>query len=326
MKNKASGQLSDNTTMQFMHPDHRVEGFFTTQDETLYCCWNSGFFSNCSITLNCLIDLLNSKISPQAINFSKSFKDYRTATQTEQETDLYPFYFKIDHGKPASTNGRLSKPNHHEVYRIINFDSYTPIVQKYFGLSDPVYSCYKFFLKKYHIDLAKTVAVVYRGTDKYKEVKLAEPNLYLRKAEQILKSDPSLRVLIQTDQKQVRDLFMDHFGDKCFFLEEMPVTEGQKVLHMVDQDALGVDKCEFGKTLLAATYLLSRCRFVVNHTGNMAFWICLFRGNSDDLFQFDSDGKLMPDSYLSIQAIRLRKKVVRRVSQWKKQLSRKVKV
>lgn len=313
---KQSPNASNSSTIQILHIDGRVESFFTQENSTLHCCWNSGFFSNCSVTLWGLIDLFNRGIIPESISFSKSFQDYRTDEQIQQQTDLYPFYFKTDSTQAIKLNKKVLKPNHHDAYRILDFGSYNLFLQKYFNLSDSLLEYYNFLIQKYRIIPEKTIAVIYRGTDKYKEVKLAEPELYLKKAEAVLKQNPDFRVLIQTDQEQVRDLFVNRFRDKCFFIEEMPVTKSQEVLHKADPNFLGMNKFEFGQVLLAVTYLLSKCEFIVNHTGNMAFWICLFRGNSNRVFQFDNEGALMPNSYFGVQTTRFRKKLIRRISQW----------
>ncbi|WP_156815457.1 hypothetical protein [Pseudanabaena sp. PCC 6802] len=170
-------------------------------------------------------------------------------------------------------------------------------MQKYFNLSSHILDIQSALIEKYKFDPAKIIAVVYRGTDKYQEVNLANPQLYLNKAEAILKQNTGFKVLIQTDQKQVRDLFIDRFGEQCLFFEEMSVTEGKIGLHLLDEDCLGLNKFEFGKTILAVTHLIAKCKFIVNHTGNMALWICLFRGNARNMFQFDRKGNFVSRFY-----------------------------
>jgi hypothetical protein len=152
-------------------------------------------------------------------------------------------------------------------------------------------------IAKYKFDPAKIIAVVYRGTDKYQEVKLASPQLYLNKAKALLQENPDFKVLIQTDQKQVRDLFLDRLGNQCLSFEEMSVTEGKVGLHLLDEDCLCLNKFEFGKTILAVTHLIAKCKFIVNHTGNMALWICLFRGSASNMFQFDRKGNFVSTFY-----------------------------
>jgi hypothetical protein len=42
--------------------------------------------------------------------------------------------------------------------------------------------------------------------------------------------------------------------------------------------------------VVAVWNLLSRAAFIVNHTGNMALWICLWRGHTRGVIQFDDEG------------------------------------
>jgi hypothetical protein len=43
--------------------------------------------------------------------------------------------------------------------------------------------------------------------------------------------------------------------------------------------------------LIAVNHLLAQCDLVVNHTGNMALWLCLFRGHARGVWQFDDEGR-----------------------------------
>lgn len=293
IREKQAKQNSCEAITQLKH-----KNFFIKENETLYCGWNHGFFSNCSVTFWSLIELFNQGIVTKKIDFSRSFLSYKTPAQQQGQIDLYPFYFRTDIAKEIRIDKIISKPYQHGIYKNLDFNSYNLFMEKYWNLSDSILEIQNMLIEKYKIDFSKTLAVIYRGTDKDKEVKLADPKLYLRKAEEILNQNTDFRILIQTDQKQVRDLFINHFNDRCFFLEEMPVNDGEKALHNLDEKILKTNKCEFGKMVLAVTHLISKCNFIVNHTGNMALWICLFRGNSDNMFQFDREGNLVTSWYL----------------------------
>lgn len=198
--------------------------------------------------------------------------------------------------KSIRTGKFIIRHDHHGVYRNYDFDSYNSFIQRYFNLNESILEIQSRLIRKYGINLEKTVAVCYRGTDKFVEVKLSDPRNYVACAENLLRQIPGARILIQTDQKQVRDLFTGYFGDNCFYLEEMPVNEGNVAVHNILKQ-LQISAFDFGKMVLATTYLLSRCRVVVNHTGNVAAWICLFRGNAESIVQFDKEGyPILPTS------------------------------
>lgn len=271
--------------------------WYSLEDEALYCGWNAGFFSNCSITLRSLIELFNRGISPKKIDFSNSFQSYKTKDQLDQSLDLFPFYFSVDINRKIPVNCKIRKPLTHGVYKNLDYNSFNPFFHRYFGLSDHILKIQNMLVEKYKFDPTKTIAVVYRGTDKYQEVMLASPQLYLDKAEALLKQNTNFKILIQTDQKQVRDLFVNHFKEKCLTFEEMSVTEGSTGLHLLDENCLGLNKFEFGKMILAVTHIISKCQIVVNHTGNMALWTCLFRGSANNMLQFDRKGNFVSGAY-----------------------------
>ena len=49
----------------------------------------------------------------------------------------------------------------------------------------------------------------------------------------------------------------------------------------------------FGVLLVAVTNLLSQTALLVNHTGNLGLWACLWRGHSKGLVQFDRSGRVV---------------------------------
>lgn len=263
-------------------------------DNTLYCGHrhNAGFFSYCTVTLWAIEELLNQGIVPEKIDFSKSFKNYRDEEQTG--IDLYPCYFRIDYTQDINhlIGSKIKIQNHHDIYKNYNFADHFPLINRYFQPNQSILEVECNLQQKYDIDYSKTIVIFYRGTDKGSEVKLVDPKYYLKEAEKILNKNPDFRILIQTDQEQVRDLLSNYFQEKCFFLEEMPVTSSKKALHLQN---LSISKFEFGKRILAVTYLLSKCEFIINHTGNMASWVCLFRGNAKNMFQFSCKGYLIND-------------------------------
>lgn len=274
-----------------MNPVLSNNNHYSEQSRTLHCSWNCGFFSNCTVTLWGLVDLYNLNKMPERIDFSSAFSDYRTQEQIDNKTNLHPLYFRTDlDSKIRTKTTPVMRHDHHGIYRNYDFDSYNPFIQRYFNLSESILDIQNYLVQKYSIKFEKTIAVCYRGTDKHIEVKLADPRKYLSAAEYVLGQIPDARILIQTDQKQVRELFTGYFGDKCFYFDEMPVNEDEVAVHKT-LSRFQLNGFEFGKMVLATTHLLSNCRAIINHTGNVASWICLFRGNAEGVLQFDREGK-----------------------------------
>jgi hypothetical protein len=51
----------------------------------------------------------------------------------------------------------------------------------------------------------------------------------------ITKKHADLRVLVQTDRKQVRDYFLSEIGPAAFYIEEMPVTCSSSAMHIATE-------------------------------------------------------------------------------------------
>jgi hypothetical protein len=265
---------------------------FDPADKVLYCRLNEGFFANCSVTLSGLIQLFNQhRILPDRVDFSRGFQLYRNAVQAGQETDLYPEYFQAHPDVEIGKRISVKALGFHESYRYQNILAFTPFIRRFFQPADSIQGIEIFLHSKYRIDFANTLAVCCRGTDKKEEVVLADPLRVLRLTERLLESNPGLRVWIQTEVRQISDLFLEHFGDRCFGIRELPMIDGdQSTKAMFSESEGATRRFAFGQNLLAVTHMLSRCGWLINYTGNMAYWIWLYRGNSDRMWQFDRRG------------------------------------
>ena len=270
------------------------QGSYNLHDGTLFCSFQSGFFSTCSVTLWHIAEVLKrTGEMPERIDFSRAFRWFRNAEQTSDASDMYPLFFSP--GAIDATRGLtwLPRVRYHGLSCWIDYRRFNPVMQRYFQPSEKARAFQSKWIARYDIDPAKTIAVIYRGTDKSTELALASPLAYVDQARTILERHPDFRILIQTDELAVRDLFAEAFGSKCFFIEDMPVSRHGVVVHELDDASLQRDRGEFGVMLVAVTELLSRAAFVVNHTGNLALWVCLWRGHSRGVVQFDSTGGLV---------------------------------
>jgi hypothetical protein len=269
-------------------------GRYDTASGVMYCAHNAGFFANCSVALTNMADVTHRGLPwPKRIDFSGAFSSYRNDVQQSQAVDLYPLYFRNRIEAKLPSTQPIPKVNHHGLYRFLDFERLNEVMARYFTPSAQALEMEADLIRRYSIDLNHTLAVVYRGTDKGTEVKLGRPEDYLKAARDFLMHEPEFKVWIQTDEVKVRDLFVRTLGPRCFFLREMPVSANGVVVHCLDDDALNMDRSDFGVLLVAVTHLLSRTAAVVNHTGNMALWICLWRGHAQGLIQFDDEGGLV---------------------------------
>jgi hypothetical protein len=139
----------------------------------------------------------------------------------------------------------------------------------------------------------RSIAICYRGTDKSSETKLAPVGDYIQVANDILqRSAADLEIIVQTDQEQARDTILAHFGQRCRFFKDLPVTRGHIAIHNLIGKEIMLGREDFAKRMIAATVILSRCAYVITHTGNVGAWIAIYRGTSSNLYQFDASGQL----------------------------------
>ena len=271
--------------------DLEFDNYYDPETRILHANWDEGFFSNTTTALWALTDLANEGISPKQIQCARGWDKYCDRS-IHGELDLYPIFFRDKQNLATPPLRRFPRFKHHHRYALIKLDTLSAFVEKWFSPSECVLKKLQRNYSKYNFEPEKTIGVFYRGTDKESEVTVASIKKYLEFSRWLLERHPKFRILIQTDQRQARDLFVHEFKSKCFFLEEMPVTDGGIGLHYLPQSALDLDRIEFGKRVLAAANMLARCKILLNCTGNMALWSALYRGSALNMFQIDELGNI----------------------------------
>jgi hypothetical protein len=204
--------------------------------------------------------------------------------------NLYDVFFAAHPEIATSECGALPPIHHHGRYAWLGLERWTPFIRRWFLPSPPVLELHRSLAAKYHFTGRGTIGFFYRGTDKFTEVTVSPVDHYMETARVLAARHPRHRILIQTDQAQMQDRFMEEFGDRCFFVEEIPVTRGTNGLHLLPAEELGMDRIHFGMLGMVVTRLLSECDVLVNCTGNMSLWAALYRGNVKQMYQFDEHG------------------------------------
>jgi hypothetical protein len=263
------------------------QNFYDYNTQTLHANWNEGFFSNATTALWAITDLAFEGTAPKQICCSRGWNKYCDRS-VGGNLDLYPIFFQPD--IHAIDELWLHHPRFvHGRHVSAKTERWHPFVKRWFNPSDRVMEKVEKYSKEYHFDPQKTIGVFYRGTDKKFEIPISDFQKYRRVIKFLLKKNPESRILIQTDQEQFRDYLIGLFGSKCFYLEEMPVAKGSAGLHFLSDEDLKIDRVEYGVRVLAATYLMSQCKALINCTGNMALWMTFYRGHTNDMYQFDEN-------------------------------------
>ena len=254
----------------------------------LYCLWNCGFYSCETQVFNSLLILLRHGLTPDRIDYSLGYRHFKK----DPEKDIYPDFHQIDSNQSLDFYTELELPDSNKCqFGLYNFNVYNQIISRFFGPSNIVKERKDVLIEKYNIDFSKTISVLYRGTDKGTELTLASPQDYMTVVKNILKEHPDFRVLIQTDQTQVIQYFHNELGDKVFWFDETPSTSTSRVIWSLMEDS-GRDAIDWSQWFDAALRCTSDCEYAINHTGNVGFWLNLYRGNTDNVYQFNENGQL----------------------------------
>lgn len=255
----------------------------------LYCLWNCGFYSNEFQVFNSLLVLLKHGIIPERIDYSLGYRHFKK----DPNQDIYFDFHKIDDKIDLDLFVDIPLPDSNKCqFDLYRFDVYNKIKDRFFGPSDLILERKNILIDKYKFDPQKTISVLYRGTDKSTELQLGSPTEYLKVVKNILKDNPNFKVLLQTDQTQVIQYFYDQLGDILITFEETPSTASNKVIWSLMEQS-GKDSIDWSQWFDAALRCVSECKYLVNHTGNVAFFANLYRGNVDKVYQFNENGVLI---------------------------------
>ena len=254
----------------------------------LDCLWNSGFYSNQSQVFLSLLILLSHGIIPETICYALGFRRLKK----DPNRDVYHDFYRMDPNVEVQLLKTVTLPDENrKQFDLYDFEYYNPIVKRFFTPSDVVLERKNMLMDKYKIDPDKTISVLYRGTDKSTELVLAHPQDYLIVTQRLLEKNPDFKVLLQTDQTQVIQMFVEALGDKVVFFEETPSTTSNSVIwNLMEKN--GADSIEWSQWFDAALRCVSDCRYMINHTGNVAFFANLYRGSLDGVYQFDELGAI----------------------------------
>lgn len=254
----------------------------------LDCLWNCGFYSNQSQVFCSLLILMKHGIMPDQISYSMGFKHFKK----DPDLDIYPYFHKINVDQSLDLYKEVELPDSNKYQpHLYDFETYNKIINRYFNPSDVISERVKFLEEKYNINTSKTISVSYRGTDKGTELTLAHPKEYLSVVKNILDTEPDFKVLLQTDQTQVIEYFYSELGDKLVFFEETPSTTSNIVIWKLIEDN-GGDSTDWQQWCDAAFRVVSKCKYLINHTGNVGMFTNLYRGSLKNVYQFNENGVL----------------------------------
>lgn len=244
---------------------------------------NAGFFSCCSVRLDKIIEFINTNfILPTIVNSSEQFEWYKNINNEDITFDYFQHYnnINIDIKYPINFNH-----NHQFIYYSeLDYIYINPIVRKYFSPSNIINNIINNIEIKYNLLYNNICVLFYRGNDKIRETQLSNYDEYLNYANLIIKHEPNIIFLIQSDETEFINFITAHFPNNSFYFRD----EIRHINRCNDTvDILMKDKNnEFSKFYLAITIIMSKCKYIICGSGNCSLWIILYRENNNNVCQF----------------------------------------
>ena len=287
------GQLSLNSIeLETGRPNHTnfntIWGFIDPKN-TYYPLHDSGFFSMLTTILEDLINIryyFDFTKSPVLIANDFIFSIYRDGVDLK-EGDFYDYFEKPLLTSEFDINSLLVSDDNQFIvtsfakYENLNFALLNSFVDIYFQPSSKVFKLCDEILAFCGLDLNKTIGIHYRGTDKSTEIELKSLNDFLVKCDELLLLDPDCKIFCLSDQTQILNELKIKYGDSFVTFENLPTTSGDRGLHYT----LTQNRKDFAFDFLCCIIILSRCKFVITHTGNGALWTALFRRSTTNFYQ-----------------------------------------
>jgi hypothetical protein len=252
---------------------------------SIICTHSSGFFSCCSVKLHYIINYINLNFKlPDHVDSSKQFSWYKK--NQDQDKDITFKYFEhYDNIKDIS----FSYPINYDWdcqfvdYSKLNYNNIIPVIKKYFSPSIKIINIINNIEKKYNLIYDNICVLFYRGNDKNTETELCNYDEYLIYANLIIKSNPNILFLIQSDETEFIDFISKKFPNNSFYFNDeirhISKTNSSVDIQMKDKNY------KFSKYYLAITIIMSKCKYIICGSGNCSMWIMFYRENSNNVYQ-----------------------------------------
>jgi hypothetical protein len=245
---------------------------------------NYGFFSCCTIRLRKIIEFYNEHKTSPIVDSSAQWGKYK-----DKDGDVTHCFFKTtgihNHhkSKPLSIVSCETEEQFSD-YNLINYEDVAFFIQKYFTLSDDVIKFKQQFLRKYNINVKNTLAVIYRGNDKCIETQIPSHQEVIDKLTMMRKRHPKHKIIVQSDESELNDKILSKWPDIIMFNEIKTLSHND---HMSVPDVVKQgEKTTQAQQFLAVLSIISECDKIILNSGNVALWVCLYRGHTKGVLQY----------------------------------------
>jgi len=254
-------------------------------NDTVIIYHSSGFFSNCNVRLTFITQFIDSnKRLPHVVDSSNQFKWYKVGKIGDITHDYFEHYNNInDVSIDCKNNFNYHWSIQFQDYTKINYKQLTPLIKKYFSPSLEINTIIKQIEDKYNINYNNICVLFYRGNDKNTETKICDYNEYILQANKILKQNPTIQFLIQSDETEFIETMKSQFPNNSFIFKD-EIRHMNKCNSTVDI-IMKEQNYVFSKYYLAITIIMSKCKYIVCGSGNCSLFIVFYRGNANNIYQ-----------------------------------------
>jgi len=245
----------------------------------------NGFFSNCSVKLESIINYFNTNnYLPKFIDSSKLFYMYKINKLDDITYDMFENESNINNvirtDKILSYDGGIIHMQY-KSYKNIDFDNIYPFIKKYFTPSNKIIQLKDMLIQKYNINPEEYIGVYYRATDKIKEIKLCDIKQFKLKIKEILNINKNLKILLLTDSKEIFDYFKNKFPTLTF-INENKLSNINIGIHNENNSEINYNDIKY---LFATFLIMSSCKYYICGSNNGALWTMFYRNNNNNIYQ-----------------------------------------
>lgn len=258
-------------------------------EKTVVSNHNHGFFSNCSVRLDCIIHYYNNNNFelPEKVDTSQSFIKYKEpGTDVDVTFEYFEHYENVDVNICNKNNVDYIENYQYDNYKTLDYCDIVPFVKKYFTPSIQIKQIINDIESKYSIDFYENICCLfYRGNDKISETALSSYQDIVYRAKQLLVENPNIKFLIQSDETEFIQTMKAEFplNHICFNDEIRHINKENTSVDATFSDKNYI----FSKYYLAITIIMSKCKYVIcGSSGNCSIWIALYRENADNMMQY----------------------------------------
>ena len=257
------------------------------QSKLLITHKEAGFFSCSTIALqDIVIWSREHKRLPDILDRHQQYMHYKTWAH---QTLIGHFFEETDQPIDCSEWFELSENRELQYvdYKTLNFDMLNQFRDKYFAPSKYVRSVIDILERKHNIDYDNTCAVIYRGNDKNREMTVAPYSEFIHKANEVNDSlfkmkglSGDMKYIVLPDETEFLEAFTQSVPNTTCFVKHMPKKDSA-VFYELPLPERANQAADF----LAALIIASRCKHLIVHSGNVALWSVIYRGNCDNVHQ-----------------------------------------